>query len=327
MAQNPAGLKINLLYQWPRSAVSRLWTITKIFVKEGLLHWHWDFLKHRQSVGGGITLPQSIVREFKRRQISFEENDFSSGSTYDICLVLRDVAALRWALNEKKNNRILKLVAGPLIVNFPDESERIVESQFIDTFLLPSQWIKTLFERLQSRPMAISVWPLGVDTGFWSPDLPAIETQTILVYDKNPDADVRKCVQETLESQHIAYEVIKAGQFTQSEFRDALRRSRGIIFLSRSETQGIAMFEAWSCGVPSLHWNPRVLKLLGRSYDGVSSCPYLTPDCGLDFKGTSDFENQLKVFLNSSFQPRLYVEKNFTIEASVDRLLSLAGYV
>ncbi len=318
--------QINILHSWPRTRRSRLWSLIKIVLKEALWHGHWAVLTQRRKVGGGVTLPKSVVEDLRQRGLPFSENDFSSARSYKVCLVLRDVECLRWAIREKSAGRIDRLIAGPLIVNFPDEGGGIAEDPLIDLYLLPSEWIKNLFLRLSHVAMRIQVWPLGIDTKYWSPALKPPRTKTILVYDKNPEPHIRAAVLRELTEQGLAYRWLRAGQFERDEFRELLRGSRAVLFLSRTETQGLAMFEAWSCGVPTFHWNPGSLKLMSRTYPGASSCPYLSPSCGLDFKDEADLKVRFQRFLSEIdlYRPRAFVEADFQLSTTVDRLLSLA---
>ena len=50
------------------------------------------------------------------------------------------------------------------------------------------------------------------------------------------------------------------------------------VFLSSSESQGIALAEAWSMNVPTFVWNPKPKELNGRYFPSVDSAPYLTPE-------------------------------------------------
>jgi hypothetical protein len=48
---------------------------------------------------------------------------------------------------------------------------------------------------------------------------------------------------------------IRYGFYREEEFWDLLGRSRTMIFLCASETQGIAYQQVLSCGVPILAWD------------------------------------------------------------------------
>ena len=277
-------------------------------------------------VGGQKTLPRSISQGLQSLGVDFDENRFSKDTTYKTCFVVKDVDCLRWAIELKRQGLIKNLVAGPMIVNFPHEADRIIESPLINTFILPSVWIKNLFAKLiQSDRPNLSVWALGVDTDYWRPreSVANVKIKKIIVYAKNPTSEILSGVQETLKNRQIEYDILVPGLFTREEYRQALINACGVIFLSRSETQGLAMFEAWSCDVPTLHWNPGVLMLMNQVHEGASSCPYLNSECGLEFTDGSQFESQLQIFIERlpSFTPREFVLKNYKLSSSIERLL------
>ena len=121
-----------LLHQWPRARGQRLVISLKIFVKEGLFYGLMrgdgkNFRRVLKSLfglrgfGGHLTLPRSISQGFKTRGIDFDENKFSKEVKYKTCFVVKDPECLRWAIELKRQGLIEKLIAGPMIVNFPFE--------------------------------------------------------------------------------------------------------------------------------------------------------------------------------------------------------------
>ena len=85
-----------------------------------------------------------------------------------------------------------------------------------------------------------------------------------------------------------------------------------MIYLSVSESQGLAMFEAWARNVSTLVWEKGEYEGDGKSISGKISAPYLTDQVGLAFSSVEDFSRQLEVFLKFGFNPRKYVEENFS---------------
>lgn len=319
--------QILVLHSWPARPLERLWIFIKIVIKEGLLHGQWQSVFARRNVGGGVSLPQNVAQGLRKLDVDFAENDFAAEHEYRVCFVLKDVRCLRWALEQKRAGKLDKIVAGPMIVNFPAESQRIIENPLIDTYLLPSMWTKNLFTRLSESPkVQYDVWPVGVDIEKWQPAAQPGPRRWI-VYVKNPEARLLETVQATLRAEQIDFVTLFAGQFSQAVYLHHLQQAEAVVFLSRSESQGLAMFEAWACDVPTLHWDPGEMRLLQHVYSGASSCPYLTSECGLAFRSSEDFNEVLRRFvgLRDSFRPRLYVGENFAIEKTARQLLKFGG--
>jgi hypothetical protein len=85
------------------------------------------------------------------------------------------------------------------------------------------------------------------------------------------------------------------------------------------------MFEAWSCNVPTIHWNPKSMKYFGKKYEPASSCFYLTDQCGMDFSDIEDFSSVVDKFewRYKSFSPRSFVLAGYTLKDSVDRIIDV----
>lgn len=235
--------------------------------------------------------------------------------------VLSNIKALRWAMQAKRDRIIERLVAGPNLVVTPLESDGILCAPEIDVVVTPCRWVRewyvSLAPQLESKVME---WPAGIDTDFWYPDTTRQigKLRQWLIYDKTKRNKTElKVVQSELERRGQSYEVIVYGQYTQESYRSVLRRSKAMVMLSPSESQGIAQFEAWGCDVPVLVWDRHRIEWKGLVFDGrsASSSPYLSVECGMRFLGQHDLANVLDQFINNLeyFTPREYVLQNFSL--------------
>jgi glycosyltransferase involved in cell wall biosynthesis len=313
---------ILVLSEWHESSARKLWVWLKIFLKEGLCYGDWKAVFANRRVGGSVTLPQNVLQGLGEIDIPFDNNKFEENRHYKTCYVIKDSQCLRWALKQKRRGKIDHLVAGPMIVNFPFEEGCLIEDPLIDIFLLPSEWIRNLFVKLGDKTVQYKVWPVGIDTQKWN----RIDNQGSkkwIVYAKNPEAGLLEAVSSELRARDLDFSLLETGRFTQENYRAYLGQAAGVIFLSRTETQGLAMFEAWACDVPTLHWNPKEFRLLEYRYPHASSCPYLTEACGFDFRDANEFPKALEKFFKhrSQFRPRQYVVENFTLKKSIENLL------
>lgn len=316
---------ILFLHKYPQSPISKLVVLAKIFIKEGILLNNWKSVFSRRDRGGSVTLPKSIQVGFKQKKILFVENCFSSPPLQKTVYVAKDVRCLEWALEQHKRGHINRLVVGPLIVNLPEERSRIIENPLIDVVLLPSQWFVNFFKNTGLRKETnYQVWSLGVDSDFWSTSPLKPSYFRVLVYVKNPPKVVLRSVLTRLSELNIPYDVVTTGSFTQDEYKKYLHQSQAVIFLSQTETQGLAMFEAWSCDVPTFHWNCGKMKFGNVEFSPASSCPYLTDICGMHFSSETDFKDKFDIFISkiSSYRPRNFILSHHTISMSIDRLMS-----
>ncbi len=311
-----------ILDEKPRNPFQRIRVETKIFLKEGIRHWNWHEVFRSRQASSNRMRPSDLLRELRRQKINFAHNDFSSRRAYEVAWVVKDPLALRWAIEQKRKGLIKTLVVGSLVVNLPHEAQGLIEAPEIDAVIFGSPWIRDLFIN-QSRVgfHRTYIWPAGVDEHEWRPGLG--KKDLTLVLDKHSgilDPIVSKLLQKNYQ-----VEVLKNGQFSRRAYRELLHKARFGVFLSQSESQGIEMFEAWSSGVPTLHWNPQSMKYFGQEYGPASSCYYLTESCGMDFPNPEEFSSVLDRFewKYRSFSPRSFVLNGYTLKHSVERFIKI----
>lgn len=244
--------------------------------------------------------------------------------------VLSDlVYALPWALQAKKKGRISYLVAGPNLVVSPDDHEKILLSPEIDKIVVPSQWVKDYYSSVApSIHNRIHIWPVGIDTVRLRP-VKEQKRNIILVYQKNAPQEILNSVLEKLKHASQEYKILVYGQYSHEDYLKLLSMAKALILLSQSESQGIAMFEAWSYDVPVLAWDRGywvgACSNGTRRWDGASSAPYLTNQSGMRFTSKQDFPMVFQAFIENIdlFSPREYVLQNFTLEICAQRYLDL----
>lgn len=237
--------------------------------------------------------------------------------------VLSGAKTLRWAIEQKRAGRIKSLTAGPNIAVTPFDFGGLMASPEIDTILVPSDWNKRWWVSLNpSLEQKIKVWAAGVkDFG----ELCQPEGQC-LVFKKNVPENIFLSVTRFLKKLNMPFAILEYGHFFAEQYHNLLAKSKFMVYLTESESQGIALHEAWMAGVPTLVWDRGFYSYKGyRWQDEKIPAPYLTPECGLFFKDEIDFKNQLGVFLENykNFTPRPYSLLNFTDVICAKRYLDL----
>lgn len=300
----------------PRSTLSRGWTGVKIFLKEGGLHGDWAAVFRNRSVGGSRTQPTQAFSGLRRLGREVVRNSFERDTRYDLAWVYKDPRALAWALEEKSAGRIAKVIAGPLVATLPSEAGGVLLDPRVDAWIFQSGWIRDLFLREAPVTRPAYVYFAGVDSDLWQPVPGTEEPRDILIYRKTVENDAYPAVIQALDARGLRASEVRYGSYTIEDYQKALSGARAVIFLSRTETQGLAMFEAWSMGVPTLHWDPGEMHYLGKKYPGASSCYYLTPECGRRFETPAQLDAQLDALLaeTGSLRPRETILRRFTLE-------------
>jgi hypothetical protein len=228
---------------------------------------------------------------------------------------------LSWAIAAKKTGHIKGLWAGPALTVLPSEADGIVGDAAIDGLLLPSAWTKDLWVSLRpDLAKKIYIWPAGIAVK----PLANVPRTHCIVYQKNAPDAVLAQVLLVLENEGKPVRLLRYGHYTQSEYMTALDQADSLIYLSESESQGMALLEAWERNVPTLVWCRGYWQYRGEIwYDAAVSAPYLTPECGLFFQGTEDFLNRWRIFSaqKKMFKPRSIVERRFAHAVSTQLFL------
>lgn len=264
--------------------------------------------------GGPLSVRDNLRLGLDRCAIRHRLNDFQGTTPY--VGVLRSVDALRWAIRRKREGRIRVLVAGPNIVMLPTEFDGVVSAPEIDRYVVPSEWTRDEYVAMcpQLRGQ-IAVWPVGVDEERWRPDPAVPKTRDFLIYPKRYPPSLLERIRHELDRRGLSYTLLRYGAYRPDGYRDLLTTHRWMLFLSESESQGIALFEAWSCDVPTLVWDRSLWEFGPHRWPGTSA-PYLAPETGLSFRGEDDLAAALDRMGSGGFAPRAYVLARFTAAAA-----------
>lgn len=290
-------------------------------LKRWLLRLWWKILWRK--IYGPMSVYYSLVRwleELKKEwnNIVYNVNP-SQKDIHDIVVVLIGKDTLRYVLDLKQQWIIKKLLAWPAI-SVPIDNHDTFFDPNIDHILIPSNRVRDYFVSLWVNVERILLWPAGVaDTGI-SKKL----KNTILIYKKTcPDSLYQKVI-DFLELHWYNYITLHYGKFQFSEYQQLLDESVAMIYLQESESQWIALQEAWIKDIPTLVWDRwyRIYKHIKRESKQIS-CPLMVDECGMLFTET-DFRKQFTVFISklSEYSPRRYCTDNLSDRISAKKLLS-----
>jgi hypothetical protein len=283
---------------------------TSYFSKE---YWKWAARRLTDKYSGPNAVEDSLLRGLKELDIPFEHNSYNSD--LDTALILSGAQALSEAIARKKSGVIKKLVAGPNIVIHPLDLDRIILDESIDIVLVPSEWVADFWSHenpeLSSK---IRTWPAGVSV---SPA--STRAGQPIIYDKLGDEDLVTKVEASIGSSARKFTY---GQFSREKYLESLTEAPFLVYLSKSESQGLALQEAWAHDVPTIvnnstHWEAGEL-----SWDAPQiNCPYLTPELGAVFTNPAEIPIIAKRLV--AINPKKYCDEHLSDEASTKCLLKL----
>lgn len=269
---------------------------------------------------GPMTVFGSLEAGLRERGESFCVNQ-KIVSPIEAACVVSGAKTLKWAVSRKRNAKIKKIIAGPNIVVFPSDEGGILRDPLVDVIIVPSQWVKELYCLLAPELSGkIRIWPAGVAL----PQLALREKDLdFLIYDKTRQSPLCRQIVDALRDRNYRFKILSYGNFRQKDYFGLLERCKYEIYLSVSESQGLAMFEAWARNVPTFVWEAGRYEKQGVKLTGQISSPYLSPRAGLSFKDSEDFKNKLGGLLKMEFLPRRYVEENFTDKICAQKYLDI----
>lgn len=227
-------------------------------------------------------------------------------------------------------------ISGIGIFTHPCEVPNFTQTYPVLAYLSHSEWVNNLCKPYLGN--LCHIWPAGVDTLKYKP----IENKKILndfiLYDKlnfNRETEVNRIlepIQKTLKEKGFTWKTIRYGHYKSEDYQKLLSESRYLLFLSPHESQGLACQEAMASGLPVLAFDEGIVRdpyyiQCGSADLQVSSVPWFNNTCGLKFSSIDDFADCLMEFKalsdSGQFHPEKYIQEEFSLEASAQKLLTL----
>lgn len=287
------------------SRTNNVWTIE---------WWRWRCRKYLKRYGGPDAVLRSIIDGLNTLQVPYMLNPAIAPAD-SFVLVVSGVRILQEMVQKKENGQIACLVAGPNIVVSPEDSQGILMSASIDRIIVPSSWVRAYYclygtEDFKER---IRVWAAGIRLATQN----HAQREIILVYKKTCPDSLYQHVIDTLKKKNIPFVVVEYGKYSQENYISLLQKTKLLIYLQESESQGIAMFEAWAADVPTLNWEPGIYispRDSSKKVYGKIAAPYMQEKLGVTFRGKSDFDVKLDQFIlgRREYRVRNYVRTTFS---------------
>ena len=271
--------------------------------------------------GGPASVEESLKRGLKNvKPIEYNFNP-PPQKLYETVVVIQGIDTLEYALELKNDGKIKKIYAGPNITLSTKSENFILQSKNIDKILVPSNWVKDFYiSEAPELKDKTEVWPAGVEDTKEISD----KKDGIIIYYKNAPKELLGFVKNVLDKNEVRWNLVEYGKHKQSDYFSHLKTSKGVIFLSPSESQGLALQEAWIRNVSTLVWDSGCMKNGILTWCGEKiSAPYLTDESGIFFSSEEDFGEKLNTFLTKHFEPRKYCLENLTDEISTKKLLDI----
>jgi len=229
-----------------------------------------------------------------------------------------------------------KIVAGIGLMTHPSEWPDLCSQYPVIKYLQHSKWAADVYRPYFGSAIC-DIWPVGIDTDYWSPSANAEKKVDVLIYNKirwNKEQlypDLLEPIKTYLISKKLSFKEIVYGSYAEKEFHHLLTQSKSMIFLCEHESQGIACCEALAMDVPVLAWdNGYCLDpnrfLWGNETIPATSVPIFNEDCGEKFNGIINFESSANFFFQKlnekKYSPRGFILQNITLRKSAETFLN-----
>lgn len=260
---------------------------------------------------GPDAVRESLLRGLKELNVPYRYNPTVINET---TLVLSGVDALKDAIKARKAGQVSKLIAGPNVTIHPDDRDGILRDPNIDKVLVPSKWVADFWiHEAPELSSKIIIWPAGVAVAKASS-----RNGAPIIYDKLGDRALLSAIKEVTPPETI---IFTYGSFSKSRYLKALETAPFLIYLSESESQGLALQEAWAHDVPTLvnkseswHWSEFSWQ------SELINAPYLTEETGMVFKSVSELPQLIEQM--STLHPKQYCDRELSDTVTTTKLLS-----
>ena len=275
------------------------------FTKE---FWKWIAKKILRKYSGGL---MELKIPFKINPLFMKNNS--------IVHVLSGVKILEEMIQKKQSGLIKTLITGPTMVMTPFEQKKILLNKNIDAILVPSKWVADFYISLCPTLKNVHIWPSGVCI----PKEESNKNGKILIYKKNIDQNIYNLIINILKNNKISFEEITYKKFSHQYYLNKLKQTPLVIYLQTSESQGIALQEAWAHNVPTLVYQNTTWS--NKDYiwtDEKISAPYLNEETGLFFTYNNFFE-KFKSIQDKKINPKIYCSQELSDKKSVEILFDI----
>ncbi len=274
--------------------------------------------KIMRKYSGPQAVCDSLLRGLKDNNIQFTLN--SRYSKNNIVIVLSGIMALREQIARKKAGEIKTLAAGPNLVVTPNDSGQILCNPLIDHVLVPSKWVRDFYAKATPDIAGkLIIWPAGVKDS-----LKSTHDNTILIYFKSDDETLLSDAVTVVSNLGYLSCTFIYGSFTHADYLTALKRASAVVYISPSESQGIALHEAWMCNVPTfVHFTGITQTPAFTWHDKLINAPYLTGDFGAFYTNNHSLTQLLSKV--QSYKPRQKCKQTLSDSVTVRTLLDKMG--
>ena len=272
---------------------------------------------HSATMNGPHKVVDNLIKSLDQEKIDYAINEEKYEHNF---LVQYDATA------HEKHSKIEQdtTIIGPQVWLFDGYGQFLIENQnYYKKIIAPSEWVKNKFITKFNLPEdKLAVWPVGIEE-FNNIREPNYDC---LIYFKRREQKELDAVKQFLDNKNLSYKMVEYGGYGEDGFKQLVNSAKFCFLINGTESQGIAVQEIMSMGVPIIAWDIKEWLDQGEAYRvPATSIPYWDKRCGEVFFNIDDLEVTFSKFYATldQYDPKAFIKDNLSFECSVKTLLDI----
>ena len=272
---------------------------------------------HSATMNGPHKVVDNLIKSLEQEKIEYAINEEKYEHNF---LIQYD------AIAHEKHSKIEQdtTIIGPQVWMLDGYGKFLIENQnYYKKIIAPSIWVKNKFIHKFNIPTdKVSVWPVGIETFNNTRNM----TYDCLIYFKRRDEKELESVKEFLTNFNLSYKMVEYGGYSENSFMENVNQARFCFLINGTESQGIAVQEIMSMGVPIICWDLKWWLDQGEEYRvPATSIPYWDNRCGEVFYDIKELPVTFNKFYANidKYDPKAFIRDNLSFECSVKTLLDI----
>ena len=276
-----------------------------------------EYWGHSQKMNGPHKVVKNLLMSLLQEKITYAVNE----ETYKFNLLLQ----YDWTGHLKHSELTLEnCVIGPQIWMFDEHVKELKDNpSYYKSLITPSQWVKDLYVSKFGFPEdKIKNWPVGIEQ-FNNVREP---TYDCLIYFKRRDESELSTIKKFLVGRGLSYRMVEYGGYDEIGFLNLVNRAKFCFLINGTESQGIAVQEIMSMGVPIIAWDIKEWNDQGEAYRvPATSIPYWDERCGEVFFDVDELEETFTKFYAriNEYDPKGFIKDNLSFKKTVEQLMEI----
>ena len=272
---------------------------------------------HSTTMNGPHKVVKNLLMSLEQEKINYKINEEKYKNNF---LLQYD-----WTGHVKHSELELEnCIIGPQISMFDEHVNDLKENpSYYKSLITPSQWVKDLYVNKFGFPEnKIRNWPVGVEEF----DNVREVNYDCLIYFKRRDQSELEVVKKFLVSKGLSYRMVEYGGYSEDGFKQLVNSAKFCFLVNGTESQGIAVQEIMSMGVPIIAWDIKEWLDQGEDYRvPATSIPYWDERCGEVFFNKDELEETFSKFYATinEYDPKSFIKDNLSFSKTVEQLMEI----